>query len=109
MTVTTEDEQSPRPNVNWYRPELLAAIVARDFTTVYRQLQKIGFTQQRIGEHTKQSQPEISAIIHGRKIISYDVIRRIVRALGIPPCLAGVGTCCCHDRYPHHNIRMTPR
>jgi hypothetical protein len=106
--VATRNDELPPPDVNWFRPQMLAAVVARDFATIYRQLQKIGFTQQRIGEHTKQSQPEVSAIIHGRKVLDYYLIKRIISRLGIPPCLAGLGTCCCHNQCPHHP-RTPPR
>lgn len=107
MTADKHAEPPSPPDVNWLRPELAKAIAAHDFSTVYRQLQKIGFSQQRIGAHTKQSQPEISAITNGRLILHYDTINRVVRRLGIPTCLAGVGKCCCHDRCPHHPTGST--
>ena len=68
----------------WDRPEMRAALGARDITRVYRLLQKIGFSQQKIAALTGQSQPEVSAIIHGRKVMAYDVLARIADGLGVP-------------------------
>lgn len=68
----------------WERPEMRKALAARDITRVYRLLQKIGFSQQRIAALTGQSQPEVSAIIHGRKVMAYDVLSRICDGLGAP-------------------------
>jgi hypothetical protein len=65
-------------------PEMRAALAVRDITTVYRLLQKIGFSQQRIAALTGQSQPEVSSIIHGRKVLAYDVLSRICDGLGAP-------------------------
>src|SRR5262249_59984014 len=45
----------------WQRPEMRAAAAIRDFTTIYRLLQKQGYPQQRIAAWTGQSQPEVSA------------------------------------------------
>ena len=72
-----------------------AAVTVRDFTRVYRLLQKIGFSQQKIAALTGQSQPEVSAIIHGRKVMAYDVLLRLVEGLGIPRGLAGLSFCRC--------------
>jgi transcriptional regulator with XRE-family HTH domain len=72
------------------------ALVARDVTTVYRLLQKRGFSQQRIAAMTGQSQPEVSAIIHGRKVTTYDVLSRICDGLGVPRECMGLAWCTCH-------------
>lgn len=70
------------------------ALAARDMTAVYRQLQRIGLSQQRIAAATGQSQPEISAIIHGRRVMAYDVFHRIFIGLGVPLCQVGMAACC---------------
>ena len=57
--------ERPDPTT-WHRPEMLAAVTNRDITNVFRLLQKIGMSQQRIAALTGQSQPEVSAILHGR-------------------------------------------
>jgi transcriptional regulator with XRE-family HTH domain len=68
----------------WDRPEMRAALAERDVTQIYRLLQQIGFSQQRIAALTGQSQPEVSAIIHGRKVMAYDTLSRICDGLGAP-------------------------
>jgi transcriptional regulator with XRE-family HTH domain len=86
----------------WERPEMRSALAVRDICRVYRLLQKIGFSQQRIAALAGQSQPEVSAIIHGRHVQAYDVLSRIADGLGVPreymglsyeamPAGAGVG------------------
>jgi hypothetical protein len=72
-----------------------AAVAARDVTTIFRLLQKVGMPQQRIAALTGQSQPEVSAIMHGRKVMSYDVLLRITDGLGIPRGMAGMSSCRC--------------
>jgi hypothetical protein len=84
----------------WRYAEMRAAVQVRNFTAIYRLLQKQGYSQQRIAALTGQSQPEVSAIIHGRKVMAYDVMLRIVDGLGIPRGLAGFATCTCADTTP---------
>jgi transcriptional regulator with XRE-family HTH domain len=71
------------------------ALYQHDFITVYRLLQRIGYSQNAIGQLTGQSQPEISAILHGRRVISYSVIARIADGLGIPRGYLGLSWCDC--------------
>jgi hypothetical protein len=73
----------PDPQM-WERTEMRAALGARDITRVYRLLQNLGYSQQRIASMTGQSQPEVSAVIHGRKVMAYEVLSRIANGLGIP-------------------------
>src|SRR5262249_32148821 len=80
--------------------EMRAAVQVRNFTAIYRLLQKLGYSQQRIAALTGQSQPEVSAIIHGRKVMAYVVLIRIVDGLGIPRGLAGLSTCTCGEGEP---------
>ena len=77
----------------WQRPDMLEALTTRDITTIYRLLQKTGISQQHIAVATGQSQPEVSAIIHGRKVMAYPVLHRILTGLNAPLCLAGLATC----------------
>ena len=84
----------------WQHAEMRSAVQVRNFTAIYRLLQKQGYSQQRIAALTGQSQPEVSAIIHGRKVQAYDVMLRIVDGLGIPRGLAGFATCTCTDTEP---------
>jgi transcriptional regulator with XRE-family HTH domain len=79
----------------WESPEMREAVAAHDVTKVFRLLQRVGMSQQRIATLTGQSQPEVSAIIHGRKVQAYDVLLRVTDGLGIPRGLAGMSSCCC--------------
>jgi hypothetical protein len=64
------NERGGVPLAEFERPEMRTALAARDITRVFRLLQKIGFSQQRIAAMTGQSQPEVSAIIHGRRVMA---------------------------------------
>ncbi len=87
-----------KPDVaTWQRPEMQAALADRDVTKVFQLLQRVGYSQQRIAALTGQSQPEVSAIIHGRKVMAYDVLLRVADGLGIPRGLAGMSLCRCPD------------
>jgi transcriptional regulator with XRE-family HTH domain len=84
----------------WGEPVMRLALAARDITTVYRLLQKLGYSQQRIAAMTGQSQPEVSAIIHGRKVMAYDVLSRICDGLGVPRGYMGLASCSCQPAEP---------
>lgn len=90
------------PVAEWYRPATLDMLRSRDFIALFRHLQKIGYSQARLGTFTDQSQPEISAIIRGRRVIAYDVMKRAADGLGIPLCLVGMASCgtCGHRDRP---------
>ena len=83
MNTITDGKDRVEPE-EWERPEMRAALAVRDICRVYRLLQKVGFSQQRIAALTGQTQPEVSAIIHGRQVRAYDVLSRIANGLGIP-------------------------
>lgn len=76
----------------WEDPVMRLALAVRDITTVYRLLQKLGYSQQRIAAMTGQSQPEVSAIIHGRQVMAYDVLSRIADGLGVPRGYMGLAS-----------------
>jgi transcriptional regulator with XRE-family HTH domain len=82
------------------------AVAARDVTRVFRLLQRVGMSQQRIAALTGQSQPEVSAIIHGRKVQAYDVLLRVTDGLGIPRGLAGMSSCCCRGPLAGNDAAM---
>ncbi|HSV68246.1 MAG TPA: helix-turn-helix transcriptional regulator [Mycobacteriales bacterium] len=67
-----------------------AVLAERDITRIYRMLQTYGYSQQHIAVLTGQSQPEVSAIIHGRRVMAYDVLSRIADGLSFPRGLAGL-------------------
>ena len=90
----------------WDMPAMRTALAAHDFGTVYKMLQRRhGIAHQwRIGWLTGQSQPQVSATMAGRQIISYAVILRIANGLGIPPAYVGLACCPC----PHTGGETTP-
>lgn len=68
----------------WSRPDMREALASRDVGAAYRILQRYGVSQRRIAAQTGQSQSEISEILGGRQVKSYDVLVRIAEGLGIP-------------------------
>jgi len=82
--LDSEHLSYPPDQALWERPEMRAVLAARDVTRMYRLLQRQGYSQQRIAAMTGQSQPQVSAIIHGRRIMAYDVLSRIADGLNIP-------------------------
>jgi hypothetical protein len=106
--VTFLRPDPPRPET-WDRADMPAALHRRDWTRVFRLLQKVGHSQQVIARYTEQSQPEVSAIIHGRRVMAYDVQKRMALGLGIPLCRIGLGTCCAccsHDIPSDHDTNL---
>jgi len=73
----------PDPGI-WEEPEMRAAAAVRDVRAIYREAQHRGYSQQRIAALTGQSQPEVSAILRGRRVTAYDLLVRIAEGLGIP-------------------------
>lgn len=68
----------------WDDPSMRRALAARDVSSVYRLLVATGVPQREIAQATKQSQSEISAILAGRQVQSYDLLVRIADGFGIP-------------------------
>ena len=60
------------------------ALATRDIATVFRLLQRYGVSQRRIAAFTGQSQSEISEILGGRRVVSYEVLVRIAEGLDVP-------------------------
>jgi transcriptional regulator with XRE-family HTH domain len=68
----------------WQQREMRAALAARNISTVYRLLRRVGVSQRQIAALTGQSQPEVSEILKGRQVMAYDVLARIADGLGVP-------------------------
>jgi hypothetical protein len=94
-----EEWVRPDPAV-WDEPRMRRALAGRDIGAVYRILTLRGFIQARIGVLTGQSQPEVSAIVNGRKVIAVAVLARIAVGLGIPPGYLGLACCPCPHTTP---------
>jgi transcriptional regulator with XRE-family HTH domain len=60
------------------------ALAARDIAGVFKLLQRTGVSQRHIAALTGQSQSEISEILAGRQVVSYDLLARIADGLGVP-------------------------
>lgn len=78
-----------------------AALRSRDMQLVIRLLQRYGFSQRQIAAMTGQAQSEISEILCGRRVTSYDVLVRIAQGLGVPRGWMGLGQDG-PDPTPHH-------
>lgn len=74
----------------WRQQEMRAALAARDISTVYRLLRRVGVSQRQIAAMTGQSQSEVSEILKGRQVMAYDVLARIADGLGIPRGFMGL-------------------
>ena len=68
------------------------ALATRDIGRVYQVVHQHGFSQQRIAALTGQSQPEVSAIMKGRRVMAYDVLARIFDGLGVPRGYVGMAS-----------------
>jgi transcriptional regulator with XRE-family HTH domain len=67
----------------WRRADMRAALAARDIAGVFKLLQRMGVSQRHIAALTGQSQSEISEILSGRQVVSYDVLVRIADGFGV--------------------------
>ena len=85
--------EKPRPPIDpaLYRQDDMRRILAeRDIAALYRLLKGEGVTQRQIAELTGQSQSEVSEILGGRTVLSYDLLVRIAVGLRIPRKLMGL-------------------
>jgi len=79
--------EKPTPPIDprlYDRPEVRRILAERDIAGLYRALNEAGVLQRRIAELTGQSQSEVSEILKGRRVLSYDLLVRIADRLGIP-------------------------
>jgi hypothetical protein len=74
----------------WKRCDMRLALANREVATIFRILQRYGIPQREIAAVTEQSQSEVSEIIAGRRVVSYDVLARIALGLRIPPGMMGL-------------------
>ncbi|MFR9727653.1 helix-turn-helix domain-containing protein [Saccharopolyspora sp. MS10] len=68
----------------WRRAEIRDALAVRDIGAVYRALREHGIPQSRIAQLTGQAQSEVSDVLNGRAVRSYELLSRIADGLGIP-------------------------
>jgi len=60
------------------------ALASRNIPQVYRLLCTMGYSQRQISRLTKQTPSEVSEIMKGRQVRSYDLLIRIADGLGVP-------------------------
>jgi transcriptional regulator with XRE-family HTH domain len=73
--------------------ELMPSLALRDVGALFWWLHRRGWSQTQIGAMTGQSQPEVSAIMHGRQVQAYSVVARVAGGLGIPRGYFGMSDC----------------
>ena len=74
----------------YHRDEVRAVLAAHDIAGLYQLLKDAGLTQRDIAALTGQSQSEVSEILTGRRVLSYDLLVRITEGLAIPRELMGL-------------------
>ena len=85
IVASTAGSEPPSIDPRLYdRPEVRPILAERDIGGLYRALNDAGVPQRRIAELTGQSQSEVSEILKGRRVLSYDLLVRITDGLGIP-------------------------
>ncbi len=89
--VTGREEPAPTIDPALYHREDVRRILAvRDIAALYRLIKGTGVSYRRIAELTGQSQSEVSEILAGRQVQSYDLLVRIAEGLGVPRELMGL-------------------
>jgi transcriptional regulator with XRE-family HTH domain len=63
--------------------EVRAAVEALDISALFRLVNRMGVTQRQIAALTDQSQSEVCAILKGRKVVNFFVLRRVADGFGI--------------------------
>ena len=74
----------------WDRRDMRYALATRDIKMIYEILQRHGVSQRKIAARTGQSQSEVSEILSGRRVWSYEVLLRIARGLDVPRSWMGL-------------------
>ena len=84
-------DRAPVDQRFYQREDVRRVLAARDIAALYRLLRDdAGLTQRTIAALTGQSQSEVSEILGGRRVLSYDVLVRIAQGLRIPRELMGL-------------------
>lgn len=90
----TSDARPTAPPIDpalYDRPNVRRILAERDVGALFRVLRDdAGLTQRQIAELVGMAQSEVSEILDGRRVISYDLLVRIAKGLGIPRELMGL-------------------
>lgn len=84
LTYLDRERPEPRWADLWADPAVAPALASRDVAQIYKHLSTAGLSQRLIAVYAGQSQSEISEILAGRRVTSYDVLVRIAEGLQIP-------------------------
>lgn len=69
----------------WSQADLRPVFTAQDIGLLYRVLKdEAGLSQRQIARLTGQSQSQVSEILAGRQVVSYEALARIAEGLGVP-------------------------
>jgi len=71
-------------------PEMRAILGERDIGALFRAVKGTGVSYRTIAALVGMSQSEVSEIISGRRVHSYDVLVRVAQGLGVPRALMGL-------------------
>jgi transcriptional regulator with XRE-family HTH domain len=85
-----ETPETPLDPAVFERPDMRRALASHDIATVYRILVGQGLSQRRLAELVGQTQSEVSEILSGRQVQSYDVLERIAEGLGVSRGVMGL-------------------
>jgi transcriptional regulator with XRE-family HTH domain/tetratricopeptide (TPR) repeat protein len=80
-------------------PAVREACATRDIARIFRLLRPCGLSQRQIAARCGMSESEVSEILAGRQVRSYDVFVRIAEGVGIPRGMMGLAT------GEHHEVR----
>lgn len=103
--------EKPVPAIDpalYQRDDVRRVLAARDIGAVYGRLRDAGISQRQIAALTGQSQSEVSEILAGRRVVSYDVLVRIAEGLGIPRGFMGISYGDSDDAYREGVIGAEP-
>jgi transcriptional regulator with XRE-family HTH domain len=65
-------------------PAVRAALATHDIAKVFRFAQDSGITQRELAVMVRMSQPEVAAVLKGRRVQAYHVLERICEGLEVP-------------------------
>jgi len=71
-------------------PALRSVLAERDVGGLFRAIKATGVSYRRIAELVGMSQSEVSDILNGRRVLSYDVLVRIAEGLSVPRARMGL-------------------
>ena len=90
MAAGSEKSTPPIDPRLYHRDDVRAVLAAHDIAGLYQLLKGTGLTQRDIARLTGQSQSEVSEILAGRQVLSYELLVRIAEGFAIPRELMGL-------------------